>query len=114
VGDTIVAGESRRASAVRERLAADRAPEDEGVRWLLVQHAPGEHVSLEGLVTTHRGSTLDLYRNPRYRPPAGHSPSRTIAVLTGYLLAAAILTAAIGNRLHRIRKNLENGEHRHD
>jgi len=94
VGDLVIAGESRAAAAVRDRLAAGRPVADAGVRWVLLQRDTVPPAALTGLVPVVRGPDLRLYRNPDYRPSDPATPSPL-----GYLLAAAVFTGALCRRL---------------
>ncbi len=93
VGDLVIAGESRAAAAIRDRLAAGRPVADAGVRWVLLQRDTVPPAALTGLVPVVRGPDLQLYRNPDYRPSDAAAPSPL-----GYLLAAAVFGGALCRR----------------
>jgi hypothetical protein len=94
VGDLVVAGESRAAAAIRDRLAPGRPVAGAGVRWVLLQRDTVPPAALTGLDPVYRGPDLQLYRNPDYRPSAPANPSPL-----GYLLAAAVFTGALCRRV---------------
>ncbi|MFC3540228.1 hypothetical protein ACFOPG_31495 [Couchioplanes caeruleus subsp. azureus] len=71
VGKVVVAGENRRATAVRQALASGAPLSGLGVRWVVVQQVAGggrvPDTALAGLRLMHDGPYLDLYENPLRR-----------------------------------------------
>lgn len=103
VGPTVVAGEDRRAVAIRTRLVGGDPVADHRVAWVLVHRDVGGAVpatALAGLEKVHDGPSLTLYRNPRYRPDPTAGPGRVLP-LVGHLLAAGVLVAAGWHRVRR-------------
>jgi len=109
VGSTVVAGESQAAASVRARLAAGQSAAGERVRWVLVQRDAGGTVpatALAGLTPVHRGASLELYRNPGYRPLGSDRGWE----LAGYLLAGSVVAAAGWRRVSRRRTTVSTVE----
>ncbi|MEV6345389.1 hypothetical protein [Actinoplanes sp. NPDC051851] len=103
VGAVTVAGESRAAAEVRDRLAAGRSAAGPDVRWVLVQRGVSGAVpatATAGLVPVHAGTQLVLYRNPRFRAARDGTP---LFALAGYPVAAAVLLTALTMRTTRPR-----------
>ena len=80
VDGTVVAGEDRRAAAVRAALAAGEPLGRLGVGWILVERGTPGQVPPDALVGAQRryaGPDLELYRLSRPRPgPDGRCPPR--------------------------------------
>ncbi len=108
VGETTIAGEDKRLSAIRSKLAAGDPVASPGLRWVLVQHdgnaaevvAP---TSLSGLEPVYLGRHLALYANPAAsvsgvddRRGLWIVAAEIVAFLT--LIAAAVTMAALPRR----------------
>ncbi len=99
VDGTVVAGEDRRAAAVRAALAAGEPLGRLGVGWVLVERGTPGQVPPDALVGAQRryaGPDLELYRVAGHVPVPTTLPPRA-AVVGADLAAVAVLIGAVGS-----------------
>nr|WP_221375425.1 hypothetical protein [Actinoplanes polyasparticus] len=95
VGPVTVDGESPRARAVRQHLAAGRPAAELGFRWVLVRLGAGDEppaAVLTGLRLAYAGSSLQLWENASAPPaPAADVGGRVLAVAAHGAAAAIVI-----------------------
>ena len=107
VGGRVLAGEDPAAAAAARLLASRPAPAAlaaglaaQGIGWVVVeQGTPGPPLpDLSGLTPAAAGPGVSLYRVPGRIRRESADPARTILVLTGDLLAALLVGAALAQK----------------
>jgi hypothetical protein len=102
-GELLVAGESRRATAVRAALQDGRSLAALGIRWIVVERrtpGPVPAAALVGYRAIWTGPDLILYEATNGTasesvPEQTASPARVSAVLAGYGVAVGVLLGAL-------------------
>ncbi|MCM4082748.1 hypothetical protein [Paractinoplanes hotanensis] len=94
VGPVTVDGESPRARAVRQHLAAGRPAAGLGFRWVLVRLGAGDEppaAVLSGLRLAYAGPSLQLWEDPSAPPAPATDVGGRVLALTAHGAAAAIV-----------------------
>jgi hypothetical protein len=107
VGGVTIAGEDRRAAAIRSHLDAGGSAADLGVAWVVVEGPGVAPSTVAGLELVYSGPTLTLYRNPSPAPPSRSSGAARAAMLFAYGVPLGLVLVAAGwppaTRLRRTR-----------